>query len=264
MGRIERHIEKERFVLVRLDEAQRLALEEVGCVSFVGDALVAAEEGGHAVPLMGEVVDARVREPVEIIEPALQRHELRGSARVPLAEDTGPVARVPHGRADGHFAHVEPLRHLRREAVFQFFVLVVIVGLVAADVLIESVALRVASGEQAAARGRAYGRGRVEVGEAHAPGGQAVDIRCSHARVAEAAEVLPCLVVAVQQHDVRARGRAAVLAESGSAERGRPRQRHVSEKLAPVLHRHGRASRVGGLERRHRAAACCRARWVAR
>ena len=66
MRGVERQVEEPRLALLRPQERQGFALEQVGGVAGVLDAFVAAEQRRDAVALVGPVIDAGVGEPGEV------------------------------------------------------------------------------------------------------------------------------------------------------------------------------------------------------
>ena len=105
-----------------------------------------------------------------------------------------------------------------------------VVDHVVPDHLVGAVALRIAAGDRAAARGRADGGSDVEVCRAHALGGHAVEVRRDELRRSEAREV-EALIVADNIHEV---GRA-----SGGGQGRRDREQEKGEAKEDV---HGKVN----------------------
>src|SRR5271156_6700608 len=115
MGCVEGQVKEEGPVFVLLDEMKGLAAKQVGRVTFLGDPLVIAEQGGDAVALVRPVIDAGIGEAVVRVETALERKEPACPAAVPLADHARGVSCRPERLSDGHLAYVESQGHLRRE-----------------------------------------------------------------------------------------------------------------------------------------------------
>ena len=157
----------------------------------------------------------------EEIEPAPVRQVVAAiGAVVPLSDESGGVAGVAEVVTEGPFGQIDPVepavaRHVDRAR-----------------------AVVVAPREVAGAGRGAERRGRIVIGEAHAPFRQRIERRRVHDRIAIAAEVAPAEIVGEDEEDVRAgfrrrggatgRGHAEAHAEE-ERERGSP---HVDEPVA--------------------------------
>ncbi len=154
------------------------------------DRVVVVVEGGD------ELVGLATMEPVPAVEPPGQRPRMAGrghvglvvGGQVPLPDGVGGVAAIT--------------QDLREEAVL-LRDLAVVAGEADGEVgdPAEAVAMVVAAGQQACPGGRAQ-RGGVEVGEANAAVGEAVDRRSGHVG-AVAAELGEAHVVEHHEQDVR-------------------------------------------------------------
>jgi len=167
---------------------------------------------------VGVVIDAVVAVAVEEIKAALQRQVALGLAHVPLADDAADVAGRLEQVAERALARIQAQGHLRRHRILLGRVAVAEIDQVVAHHVVETVALRVATRQQAAARGRAGGPGDVKMRRPHAGGGEPVEVRRFNRFQAQAAEVGPALVVADEQHHVGRRGRQCTGGEQADQE----------------------------------------------
>ena len=212
---VECQIEEEGLPPIVVYKAQSLALEEFGRIrAHVGlRAHVAAEHGVNAIALMRVVIDAVVAVPVEEIEAALQREETFGLAHIPFAHDARAVTGALQHVADGDFLRVEAERHFRRQGILFGRIPVFVAHKIVANVVIESVALGIAAGEDTAA-GRGAGRpSRVKIGRADAFARQAVEMRGEDRLRSDDPEVGVALVVRDDQDDVGRTDCSAGIAE---------------------------------------------------
>ena len=186
----------------------RLRQEHAGVGRVVGrrqrdEPIVADENVGTAldVPEQSEkLVEAPVDRPVGdaggVVEPPVPpRRFLLGEQRkahadVPLANGGGAIAVRPHQGAERGPVGRDQRPRLTRQ-----------------DVRFHPRPPRVAPGEEPVARRRAHGGGRVRVGEAHALGGDAVDVGRGNARLrTHGSDIPPAEVIGQDDDDVR-RGR---------------------------------------------------------
>ena len=184
------------------DEAQRLAGKKFLGEAFFLDQGVAAKQRRDAVSFVGPVVGACVGETIEKIEAALQRQETFGASAVPLSHRAGGVARAFYELAERDLPHVEAQCHLRRVRIFLRRVAVTIAHHFIPDHFVETVALGIAAGENAAAGGSARGRGRIERRRLHPLGRHAVEIRGDDFLAAEAPQIAIALIIADDDDDV--------------------------------------------------------------
>ena len=153
MHGVEGEVEEPRFGFVVFDERLGLASERVGRVVQFLHRFVAAQNRRRV-----DITVLTSQKSEKFIKPAPLRVHCRQAAKVPFADQTGGIAAGLEARGEGGFA--------QRQAV-------------AAGVHVEFVAeaLLVAAGHQARAGRRAVGAADVAIGEAHARGGQPVELR---------------------------------------------------------------------------------------
>ena len=198
LGREDRHVrhrvgevDEEGALAVRLDEGHGAPAVLAGQLRLVG---VHREHGVARVERQRRELHplrvarphvVRVGEAEVVVEAVARREKRRQVPEVPLAVDRGRVAAALQHLGERRLAFGDAdLRSGEERSQ-------------------DADAVRVGAGEQRRARGRADGLRDVEVGEAHALGGQPVDVRRSDARRAVDADVAVPEVVRVDEDDVR-------------------------------------------------------------
>lgn len=117
--------------------------------------------------------------------------DIATAAHVPFAEMSGAVAGIPENLGSMDRSRVQEVRH----PAFG-------IGLTAGEVRLDTPALLVLAGAESDPGGGADGRVDVEVGEATAFGGEAIDVRRGNEFIAEAAGVAVTHVVDKKDQDV--------------------------------------------------------------
>ena len=196
VGRVERQIEKERPVLVLLDEPHGLASEQVGavCPLVFGGWLIVAIHRRNTVAFVGVVVDARVDESIVLVKATLQRQKATVNAQIPLAKGPRIVAGLLKHLREENFARVHSANSFPGDGVVGGLVFVAVVGGLVADHVVDAVSLRIASGQPRSATGRAYRPGHVEVGQADTFPGQTIQVGCDDV-VAQHSEIVVSLII---------------------------------------------------------------------
>ena len=178
MGGIEGHVEERRFSVVLPEEPHCFAVKEVGAVGapVLQGGCVVAIHGGNPVPLMGVIINSRIDEAVEVVESPRQRKEPLVDAEVPLAEDAAYVPGFSEDLWEEDFPSIHAPDTLECGLVFTGLVLVSVVRCLVSDHVIDSVALGIASGEDASSGGSAGGPAYVKICQLDAFLGQTVQM----------------------------------------------------------------------------------------
>ncbi len=178
-------------------EARRALGDDLRVVAQVLDLDLALVEVVVAVVVdLREVVEPAGEVAEEAVPAEPRRAEPGQVAAVPLADQRGLVAAPLQLRGERGMVERYAVDRRRR-----------------ADRLSQAAfePARIAAGVEAEARRRADGRGRVAVGEAHAGGGEPVDVGRSDLRRAVAGEVGPAEVVGEDHEQVRLRQSSAAV-----------------------------------------------------
>ena len=195
-------VEEERLLAAPLDEvegAEGVALRQLRLLRQRRDGLAEAVPVEHlqlgvAASRYPEVVEGPhvvgVGQPVDLVEALLGGQERRAVAEVPLADHAGRVALLLQELGQGLLLRVEP------------------VASGGAQRAEDADPLRVAPRQERGSRRAADRLGHVEVREAHALGGEPVQVRRLEALRAVAPDVGVALVIGEDEHDV---GRALLL-----------------------------------------------------
>ena len=156
---------------------------------------------------MRPVVDAGIDESVEVVEAPLQRKIALEGAEIPFAKHSGGVPSLGEHLREQHLARVGPQDPLGADRVFVERITIAIVHPVVAKVVVGSVALRIAAGQQRDSGGRAHGEGRVIAGQPHSFRRECVKPGREDIAAAHRTKVHVALVVRDDQQDVGLAGR---------------------------------------------------------
>ena len=193
-------VEEERIVLASFDEIDGARSEKIVRIHARHAEIARNIELVLVLPKMVRIKCVRVGL-VKITEPFVEALQIRdartsGAAQSPLAEDTGAVAGLlqDFGHRDIGLLQVDIFR-------------------VPADAAVADVLAR----HKGAPRGSADGIAGVNLREAHAFGGEAVDVRCLNALLPETAQVAVAEIVGENENDIGPTG-CGLRAERGAGQ----------------------------------------------
>ncbi|OPZ04305.1 MAG: hypothetical protein BWZ10_03187 [candidate division BRC1 bacterium ADurb.BinA364] len=213
---VEGQVKEKGLILGAFDECGRFAGEGVGEVFLLFDRLAVADDGID-IRLAGHVGVGAAEEAEVIVESALVRAQSLLEADMPFPGHSGCIAQVLE-------LFGQSLLIQRQAEIFggEAF---------GAGIVLEAKAMLIAPRHQAGARRRADRMGGVAVGEAHAIGGQRVDVWRGDVLATLAAQVGVAQIVGENDDDVGL-GRPGCFGGSGQTCQAQP----------------GRRSRPGGLQ----------------
>ena len=179
---------EERLVLRLLDEAGRVAKQDVGRVA------VALDHGAIVVPrrihvgvaeVVGQLADSAAAVVECLVESAVHRAERKAVAKVPFPEDCRPIARPAQVVRERCLMNVEDGH--------------------SADRVVNPIAKGVTAGHELGPAGRAERRG-VEIPEVDGLGGKAIDVGSLNLGVPVNTQFVIALVVSQDKQHVRPGG----------------------------------------------------------